>query len=59
VKQKADYGYAMGKLIIKKMKDLGFLDDLGNFNRPEGYQFIDISKEEEKILKHEVTSTWT
>jgi len=59
VKQKAEYGYAMGKLILSKMKQLGFLDDMGNITRPEGYYYIDISKEEEKILKHEVTSTWT
>jgi NTE family protein len=56
VKNKAEYGYQMGKFMVSKLKSLKLLNDQNEFSRPDGFQLIAISKEEEKEIKAEVNS---
>ncbi|MBU1093829.1 MAG: patatin-like phospholipase family protein [Firmicutes bacterium] len=54
VTDKADYGYKMGKVMIKKLKSLGYLEEDSSWNKPDGHTYVNISREEEKIMKEEV-----
>jgi len=54
VTDKVDYGYQMGKLMIKKLKHLGYLNSDSTWNKPDGFTHINITKEEEKKMKEEV-----
>ncbi|PKK96572.1 MAG: hypothetical protein CVV58_05670 [Tenericutes bacterium HGW-Tenericutes-3] len=54
VTDKADYGYMMGKLMIKKLKELGYLDEHAKWHKPDGYTYVNITRSEEKIMKDEV-----
>lgn len=47
---KAEYGYMMGKFIIKRIRELGFLDENNNWNNPDGFKLYNILKNEEKEL---------
>jgi len=58
VNYKAAYGYAMGQKVIKKIKDAGLLSDDGTFVLPKEHTFIEVTKDEEKLLKAEVHSSW-
>lgn len=54
VKPKAEYGYMMGKFIIKKIRELGFLDENNNWNKPDEFKLYTILKKEEKeLIKHQ------
>ncbi len=54
VRNKVEYGYQMGKFMISKLKSLQLINDQNEFSRPDGFQLIGISKEEEKEIKAEV-----
>lgn len=54
VTDKVDYGYQMGKLMINKLKHLGYLNSDSTWNKPDGFTHINITKEEEKKMKEEV-----
>ncbi|MCF7931189.1 MAG: patatin-like phospholipase family protein [Acholeplasmataceae bacterium] len=54
VTDKVDYGYQMGKLMINKLKHLGYLNSNSTWNKPDGFTHINITKEEEKKMKEEV-----
>ena len=58
VEEKADYGYHIGKYIIKKLRDQGILDNQNQWHKPEGHVRIEITKKEEKELMKEGKS-WT
>ena len=58
VEEKADYGYTMGKYMIKKLMDLNLLDANNNWFKPDGHHRVEITKKEEKELMKEV-NTWT
>jgi NTE family protein len=58
VLEKAEYGYQMGKIMIEKLRQLNILNDLNEWQRPEGHHRIEINKKEEKELMKEVKS-WT
>ncbi|MBE0701039.1 MAG: hypothetical protein IH571_05075 [Acholeplasmataceae bacterium] len=51
VQVKADYGYEMGKLMIKKLKNLDLLNEQGQFSLPKDDQYVMIEKKEETILR--------
>lgn len=50
VEEKADYGYHMGKLMLEKLEDRGYLDGT-KWIVPEANTHIDITKDEEKALR--------
>lgn len=54
VTDKVDYGYMMGKLMIEKLKNLGYLNQDCTWNKPDGFTHIMIDKDEEKKMKEEV-----
>ena len=54
VKHKAQYGYLMGKRMIEKLKE-EMLFDGTSWKRPQGFHHIVLSKEEELVVKDEVT----
>ncbi|MDO9630144.1 MAG: patatin-like phospholipase family protein [Acholeplasmataceae bacterium] len=56
VRNKVEYGYQMGKFMISKLKSLQLINDKHEFSRPDGFQLIGISKEEEKEIKAEVNA---
>ncbi|PKK99445.1 MAG: hypothetical protein CVV57_02675 [Tenericutes bacterium HGW-Tenericutes-2] len=56
VRNKVEYGYQMGKFMISKLKELKLLNEKNEFSRPDGFQLIAISREEEKEIKAEVNS---
>ncbi len=58
VSDKAEYGYRMGKLMIEKLKTLGYLDEFNQWRKPEDYTYVRIEKEKEKKLKEEVKNIW-
>lgn len=55
---KAAYGYAMGKKVLSKLKEVHLLDEKGTFAPPKAHTFIGITKEEEKLIKAEVKDSW-
>ena len=56
VRNKVEYGYQMGKFMASKLKSLKLLNEKSEFSRPDGFQLIAISREEEKEIKAEVNS---
>ena len=56
VRNKVEYGYQMGKFMVSKLRELKLLNEKNEFSRPDGFQLIAISKEEEKEIKAEVNS---
>lgn len=56
VKNKVEYGYQMGKFMVEKLKKLQLIQDTNEFSRPDGFQLIGVSKEEEKEIKAEVNA---
>ncbi len=52
--EKAEYGYKIGKFLIRKLRELNYLDERNNWVRPKGYHLVSISKEEEKKLREEL-----
>ena len=56
VRNKVEYGYQMGKFMVSKLKKLQLIQDTNEFSRPDGYQLIGVSKEEEKEIKAEVNA---
>lgn len=56
VKDKVEYGYRMGRFMIQKLKDLGYLNDGIHMHKPSGFTPVEITKEEETLLfKEDVT----
>jgi len=53
VEEKADYGYHMGKLMLKKLEDQGYLDGT-KWKIPKENTHIDITKDEEKALRRQL-----
>jgi NTE family protein len=53
VKNKVDYGYKMGLGMIEKLKALNLFNEHLNFNKPQGYHLIELTKEEETQLTEE------
>jgi NTE family protein len=58
VLEKAEYGYHMGKYMLKKLREQGILDQDNVWHKPEGHIRIEITKKEEKEYMKEVKS-WT
>ena len=56
VKHKSNYGYLMAKKMIEKLKEMKIYDGI-NWNHQDGHHYIDISKDEEHLVKEEV-ATW-
>ncbi|MDI6452296.1 patatin-like phospholipase family protein [Peloplasma aerotolerans] len=56
VKNKVEYGYQMGNMMIQKLIDLKYLNQRGSWNRPEGHTLISITKDEEKKIIKEVNN---
>ncbi len=54
VTEKVEYGYQMGKLMIEKLMNLGYLNEDSTWHKPDGYTLINIDREEEKKMKEEV-----
>ncbi len=54
VTDKVEYGYKIGQLIISKLKDLGHLDQENIWHKPDGFTYVIIERDEEKIMKEEV-----
>lgn len=54
VSDKVEYGYKMGKLMIEKLKNLGYLNQDSTWNKPDGFTNINIGRNEEKKMKEEV-----
>lgn len=54
VTDKVEYGYKIGRLIISKLKDLGHLDQKNVWHKPDGFTYVYIERNEEKIMKEEV-----
>jgi len=59
VTSKADYGYKMTKLMIKKLRDQGYLTRMNYWKVPKSHYMVEIDKEEEIRLKDEVKNIWT
>jgi len=55
VKNKATYGYLMGKKMIEKLREQNLFDG-SSWHKPEGYHYVVMSKEEELIVKDEVNA---
>lgn len=51
VKKYAEYGYQTGKLIIKKLRDMNYLDNNNVWQRPKGHKHVIITKKEERRLR--------
>lgn len=58
VDYKAAYGYAMGQKVISKIVEVGLLNGQGQFNLPDEHTYIEVTKDEEKLLKAEVNDSW-
>lgn len=57
VTHKSNYGYLMGIKMIEKLRDLELFDGR-HFKKPESYTMVDITKDEEILIKEEV-KTWS
>lgn len=58
VKEKANYGYMMGKAMIEKLKQLGYFNDDFSWNKPDGHTRVEIDKHEEKELSKGEHISW-
>jgi len=56
---KAEYGYKMGKFMIQKLREQGYLTKRNYWKIPETHTMIKIDKDEETKLKNEVNNIWT
>lgn len=59
VSDKVEYGYKMGKLMIKKLRETGLLTKRNYWKKPKGFSMIKVDKEQEAKLKNEVGTIWT
>jgi NTE family protein len=59
VHKKALYGEKMGVAIINKLIDLGIYQEHNQWQLKDEFQYIELSKEEEKNIKQEVETLWT
>jgi NTE family protein len=59
IKKKALYGEKIGNEIINKLHDLNILDDDNQWHIKEEFEYINLSKTEEKNIKEEVENLWT
>ncbi|MBN2300677.1 MAG: patatin-like phospholipase family protein [Acholeplasmataceae bacterium] len=53
VTENAEYGYQMGRLMVDKLIKLGYLDYEGKWFKKDGFQYVNITRDEEKKLKKE------
>lgn len=59
VHKKALYGERMGRTLINKLIDLGIYKENNQWEIKDEFQYVDLSKEEEKNIKQEVETLWT
>lgn len=54
VEENVKYGYMIAKHIIEKLQELKIMDDKYNILKPEGFNIVEINKDEEKELRGEL-----
>jgi NTE family protein len=59
VHKKALYGEKMGIALIKKLINMGVYQENNQWKIKDEFQYIDLTKEEEKNIKEEVETLWT
>ncbi|BCR35623.1 patatin-like phospholipase family protein [Mariniplasma anaerobium] len=59
VHKKALYGEKIGMTLINKLIDLGIYHEDNQWEIKDEFQYIDLTKEEEKNIKQEVEKLWT